>query len=78
MTLLGPIRVSDSFYENYRKLEVCRLKAEGLRLKDKKDQNMYRYEKIFSGILIAVFGMMLPIGYYFVNSIPPDVGMVGF
>ena len=39
---------------------------------------MYRYEKIFSVILIAVFGMMLPIGYYFVDRIPSDAGMVGF
>jgi hypothetical protein len=39
---------------------------------------MYRYEKILVFILIAVFGMILPIGYYFLNSIPADAGLVGF
>ena len=39
---------------------------------------MVRYEKILVVILIAVFGMMLPIGYYFLNSIPADSGLVGF
>lgn len=38
---------------------------------------MYRYEKILVVILIAVFGMILPIGYYFMNSIPADAGLVG-
>ena len=39
---------------------------------------MYRYEKILVVILIAVFGMLLPIGYYFLNGIPTDAGLVGF
>jgi len=38
---------------------------------------MYRYEKILVVILIAVFGIILPIGYYFMNSIPADAGLVG-
>jgi hypothetical protein len=39
---------------------------------------MYRYERLLVAILIAVFGMILPIGYYFINSIPGDAGMAGF
>ena len=39
---------------------------------------MYRYEILLVAILIAVFGMILPIGYYFINSIPGDAGLAGF
>ena len=39
---------------------------------------MYRYEKILVVILIAVFGMILPIGYYLINNFPADAGLVGF
>ena len=39
---------------------------------------MYRYETLLVAILIAVFGMILPIGYYFINSIPGDPGLADF
>jgi len=39
---------------------------------------MYRYEKILVVFLIAVFGVILPIGYYFMISIPADVEPAGF
>ena len=39
---------------------------------------MYRYEKILVVFLIAVFGVILPVGYYFMISIPAGLESTAF